>query len=80
MYIHWHFVGTPTAGKLQAMAKYEKDRSLKIAAATVTASLLIGLGGAFFVRSAAALIIMISLEALLLIGAGVVLSKQDKGH
>ena len=60
------------------MAKYKKDRSLRLAAATVSFSILIAVGGAVFVRSAAALVVMLSLEALLLIGAGIILGKQDK--
>jgi hypothetical protein len=64
------------------MVKEEKDKSLKLAGAAVTATLVIGLGGALLVRSAVGLIILVSLEAAILIGAGLLLKNMpsDKGH
>ncbi|MBA3757911.1 hypothetical protein H0X09_03575 [Candidatus Saccharibacteria bacterium] len=64
------------------MTDYGKDKTLKLAAATVTAIFAVGLGGALIVESALGLIILVSLEAVLLIGAGIVLNRmsKDKGH
>jgi hypothetical protein len=64
------------------MYKEDKDKSLRIAAAAVTATLILGLGGALVVHTALGLIILVAFEAAILIGTGLLLRhlSSDKGH
>jgi hypothetical protein len=63
-----------------------KDKSLKLAAATVTLTVIIGCVGALFIRTAALLVVLVGSEALILIGTGIALNKmakeddKNKGH
>lgn len=64
------------------MTAYKKDKSLRLAAAAVSITLMLGLSGVLWVKSGVALAVLIGLQAVLLIGTGVILGRtsKDKGH
>ena len=64
------------------MVREDKDKSLKLAAASVSATLIVGLGGALIVRTPLGVVLIVTLEAVILIGTGLILRKlpSDKGH
>jgi hypothetical protein len=53
----------------------QKDQSLKIAAAAVTATFIVAGLGAIFAREPWELVALVSLEAIILIGTGIVLNR-----
>jgi hypothetical protein len=58
------------------MVEKQKDKSLKIAAAAVTATFIIAGLGALFARTPLQLVGLVSLEAIILIGTGILLNRE----
>jgi hypothetical protein len=57
------------------MAQEQKDNSLKIAAAAVTATFVVAGLGAIFARTPFELVAIVSIEAIILIGTGLILNR-----
>ena len=58
------------------MADSQQDKPLKLAAAGVSLVIAVGVIGVFVVKSFAGLIIIVALEAVILIGTGLIIKKE----
>jgi hypothetical protein len=68
-------VRVPHRPPIFKMAKEQKDKSLRIAAAAVAATFIVAGLGALFARTPFELVALISLEAIILIGTGIMLNR-----